>query len=108
MEFDIRAITKDELRDLIRSGDDTHDNQIRIRKSGIVFLSEDCVAAENIDGLAFRLGTFDAGNGYVGADAANDDVLIERLYKALKANWPNPRYTIIDDWNSDYAYNTSG
>jgi len=46
--------------------------------------------------LCFRLETSIAGNGYVGPDAANDDELIDSVYKVLKENWPNPKGPNID------------
>ncbi len=46
--------------------------------------------------LCFRLETWSAGNGYVGSDAANDNEWIDRVYKVLQENWPNPKSTYID------------
>ena len=54
------------------------------------------VGAEDIDNLCFRLKTSIAGNDYVGPDAANDDEWIDRLYKVLQKNWPNPKSPHID------------
>lgn len=36
-----------------------------------------------------------AGNGHVGTDVANDDEWIDRVYKVLQENWPNPRNSYI-------------
>lgn len=88
-----------DLKELIYNGDDTHDNQIRVTKNGIVYLSQDIVAAEQIDGLAFRFETFDAYNGYVGKSASEDDKYIKRLYNAIINNWnDNHGETYIDVW----------
>ena len=39
----------DQIRELIANGDDTHHNQIRVDKSGYVYLSQDIVGSEAID-----------------------------------------------------------
>ena len=101
LQYDISTMTLNDLKKLIASGDDTHDNQLRVTKNGKVFLSQ-VVAAESLTGIAFRFETFDAGNNYVGKDAADDDNFIQYLYNALISNWNNPsRKTYIDDWLFD-------
>ena len=97
--YDIRALTEDDVRQMISAGDDSHMNQIRVSKSGEVYLSQDIVGAIDIDDLRFRFETFDAGNGYVGNKAANDRKYIDRLYRTIIANWNNPACgTYIDIW----------
>lgn len=98
IQYDISTMTLNDLKKLIASGDDTHDNQLRVTKNGKVFLSQ-TVAAESLTRIAFRFETFDAGNNYVGKSAANDDNFIQSLYKVLISNWNNPsRKTYIDNW----------
>ena len=58
-QYDIRTITLEQFRHLIAHGDDKHDNQIRVTKSGMVYLS-DIVGADQLDNIAFRFETFDA------------------------------------------------
>ncbi len=41
--YDIRTITLEQFRMLIACGNDRHNNQIRVTKSGMVYLSEDIV-----------------------------------------------------------------
>lgn len=94
--LNIHTLTLAGLRDLIASGDDTHDNQLRVRENGEVFLSQD-VGADNLAGIAYRFETFDAGNDYVGPNAAADSVHIERLYRALKAYSDN-HSSYVDRW----------
>lgn len=85
----------DNIRCLIASGsDDTH-TQLRVSSKGIAYLSK-VVGNIDVDGLAFRLETWVAGNGYVGPKAAEDTKWVTRLYECLKANWPNPSSTYID------------
>ena len=99
MMYNIETLTEDDVRQLLADGDDSHDNQIRVTITGQVYLSQDIGGADNIDGLKFRFETFDAGNGYVGMKAVSDSVLVGRIYRTLKANWPNPKYgTYIDIW----------
>jgi hypothetical protein len=85
--YDIRTITLEQFRMLIACGHDTHNNQIRVTKSGMVYLSEDIVGAEQLDDVALCFETFSAHNGYVGVRAAEDDRYVMLLYYALKGNW---------------------
>ena len=103
--YDIRHITLNQFRQLLANGDDSHDNQIRVSKDGMVYLSQNVIGAEQLEDVAFRFETFDAGNDYVGKEAAKDDEFVKMLYNALKGNWekgcPN---TYIDDYRfNDYG-----
>ena len=85
----------DNVRCLIASGsDDTH-TQLRVTPSGIAYLSK-VVGNIDTEGLAFRLETWIAGNGYVGTKAAEDTEWVTKLHECLKSNWPNPISTYID------------
>ena len=96
--YNIETITLDDLKTLIASGDDSHDNQLRVTNSGEVFLSQD-VGAENLENIKFRFETFDAGNECVGEIAANDDTLMKALYNAMKDTWESDsKETHIDDF----------
>lgn len=98
MKLDVTTMSLEDFRELIKNGDDSHDNQIRITKDGFVFLSQD-VGARNLTNIAFRYETFDAGNDYVGEEASKDDSFIKPLYKSIIDNWNNDyRDTYIDDW----------
>lgn len=98
--YNVETMTLDQFRELIASGDDNHRNQIRVSISGDVYLSQDITGAMQLDGVAFRLESFDAGNKYVGKEAAEDDRLVIPMYKAIKENWENgAKRTYIDDWN---------
>ena len=85
--YDIRTITLEQFRMLIACGNDRHNNQIRVTKSGMVYLSEDIVGSEQLDDVALCFETFSAHNGYVGVKAAEDDRHVIPLYYALKRNW---------------------
>lgn len=98
-EYDVENMSLDDFKNLIASGDDTHDNQIRVTKTGKVFLSQDIVGADCLENIAFRFETFDAGNDYVGKAASEDKEHVTGIYKAIKSNWDkgSPQ-TYIDDW----------
>lgn len=84
---------------LIACGNDRHNNQIRVKKSGMVYLSEDIVGAEQLDDVALSFETFSAYNGYVGVKAAEDDSYVIPLYHALVRNWTDGcRHTYIDSF----------
>jgi len=87
--------TLEDVRTLIRSGtDDTH-TQLRVSLNGDVYLSK-VIGNIDTEGLAFRLETWIAENGYVGHEAALDEKWIARLFTCLKDNWPNPISDYID------------
>ena len=97
--YDIRTITLEQFRMLIACGNDSHNNQIRVTKSGMVYLSEDIVGAEQLDDVALSFETFSAHNGYVGVKAAEDNSHVIPLYYALIGNWEKGcRHTYIDNF----------
>ncbi|MBC54496.1 MAG: hypothetical protein CMQ34_11745 [Gammaproteobacteria bacterium] len=85
------SFTLENVRKLIASKDDSEHRQIRVTKTGVAFLSDE-VGNINTDGLAFRLETFSAGNGYTGEEASKDEDWVKRVYKALSDNWPESRF----------------
>ena len=97
--YDIRTITLEQFRMLIACGNDSHNNQIRVTKSGKVYLSEDIVGSEQLDDVALSFETFSAHNGYVGVKAAGDNSHVIPLYYALIGNWADGcRHTYIDNY----------
>lgn len=100
MEIDLNnpnEFTIENIRKMIRSGDDSRNSQIRVREDGIVYLSY-VVGNEDLEGLQFRLESFSAGSGYVGVKASEDEAWIERLYSALKQNWSSKTRGYLDVW----------
>ena len=94
-----QCLWKKEFTQLIAEGDDQFDNQIRVTNDGYIYLSRGIVGAENLDGIAFRLESFDAGNDYVGIEASKDEEHVTLMYRAIKDNWKSDqRRTYIDDW----------
>ena len=77
--YNIRTITLEQFRMLIACGNDSHNNQIRVTKRGMVYLSEDIVGSEQLDDVALSFETFSAHNGYVGVKAAEDNSLRHNL-----------------------------
>ena len=98
--YDIRTITLEQFRMLIACGNDSHNNQIRVTKSGMVYLSEDIVGAEQLEDVALCFETFSAHNGYVGVKAAEDNRHVISLFYALVGNWTsgNSHTTYIDSF----------
>ncbi len=90
------------VRRLIASGDDTQHNQLRVTKEGIAHLvawspNKEGPAVDD-PAILFRLETSAAGNDYVGVHAAADEVFVTRIYDCLKANWPHPAFSYIDQF----------
>jgi hypothetical protein len=97
MEIDLNNpndLTRERVRGLIGSGDDSKYSQLRVSNDGRAYISY-VIGAEEIDDLCFRLKTWSAGNGYVGPDAAKDEDWIDRVYEVLRENWPNPKSSHI-------------
>ncbi|MDO8828041.1 DnaB-like helicase C-terminal domain-containing protein [Methylophaga sp.] len=86
---------KNNLARLLASKDDSQHRQLRVTKSGELYLSDE-VGNLNTNDLAFRIETLCAGNGYVGEIAAKDDEWIERVYTLISENWPNPKNSHIE------------
>ncbi|WP_432263329.1 hypothetical protein [Cupriavidus sp. TMH.W2] len=89
------ALSLKSVADLLASGDDSTHTQLRVSSAGIASLSK-TVGNVNTGGLAFRLETWTAGNGYVGQAAAADAKWVKRVHDVLQANWPTPSSTYID------------
>lgn len=85
-KYNIKTLTPDEFKDLIASADDSVDNQIRVTEEGDIYVST-IVGDRDIEGLRFRFETFEAGEGYVGKEAAKDDRYLEGMYEDLKQYW---------------------
>lgn len=94
---DPNDFTRENVSKLIASGNDSQNNQMRVDNDGYAYLS-DKIGNQDIDDLRFRLETFVADNGYVGEDAARDSRWVDRIYKVLDRNWPEPQSTYIDDF----------
>jgi hypothetical protein len=86
--------TLDQLRDMLRSHDDrAGDHVVWVTRSGDVRLDRlprggnvhEFVAAH--PDMQLRLETFQAGNGYVGPEAAGDDAWIAELFGWLTRTW---------------------
>ena len=53
LTYDVAAMTLEDFRDLIASGNDAYDNQIRVSKEGKIYLSQGITGAISLDGVAF-------------------------------------------------------
>lgn len=96
MQIDLTGpFTTSDVATLLESKDDSTHWQLRVTKQGMAYLS-DKVGSENINGLAFRLETWNAGNDYVGSRAAADTNFVGRIEKVLRDNWPNPDSSYIE------------
>lgn len=86
MQYNINSLTIDQVRNMISNADDMINNQIRVTKTGNVYVST-VVGAKDISDLKFRYETYLAGNGYVGLKAAADNKYIQNLYNRLRRDW---------------------
>ena len=96
MQYNVHTLTMEQLRDLISSGDDSKQNQIRIKKNGTIFLSQ-IVGMDCLDGIAGRFETFQPNNHYVGPERAKDDKYMRRLFLTIQ-HWVEHPRSYIDLW----------
>ena len=92
---DEQQFTLENVRRLIASKNDSQHRQLRVTQQGIAYLS-DVVGSQGRESLAFRLEAYCQGNGYTGAAAAKDDKWVTKVFRALRANWPQPRSSYIE------------
>ena len=78
-------LTHESVAQLLASASDRTNTQLRVTKTGVAFISSIDVGADRIDGLAFRLESFNAGGAFVGATAAQDSEWVNRIYQVIKA-----------------------
>lgn len=90
------SFTLDAVRQMIASGRDNVHNQLRVSLDGTAWLSTEAVGGRDIEGLLFRLETWAAGSGCVGAVPASDVVWVTQIFNALNDNWPTPSSDYID------------
>lgn len=90
-----REFTRENVAKLIGSVEDTQNWQLRVTSYGEAYLSE-VVGNKNVEGLAFRFETWIFGNKHVGSKAQHDKEWVDRIFRALKKNWPNPTTTFVD------------
>jgi hypothetical protein len=87
--------TIEQLRELVRQRDDSAGHHILwVKKTGEVEISciprdktPDWFEKKNHPEMQLRLETFQAGNEYVGPDAAADDAWIAELFQRLGSEW---------------------
>lgn len=96
MQIDLsKDFNLEDVAKLLASKDDSQHRQLRVTKDGIAYISDE-VGVNNIDGLAFRFETWNAGNDYCGLKASQDASWVSQVFDDLKNNWPNPKATYID------------
>ena len=86
-------INLDNVRQMLASGRDDIDLELRVTNDGIFFLSEVTVP-EDLYGICFRVGdinlTAHAGE-FIGpnAEAVNDNRLVDQVLRTIEKNWEN-------------------
>jgi hypothetical protein len=90
--------TVEELRDLIRVCDDLAGHHVLwVARNGDVQVSRvprDMAPEgfqESLPEMRLRIETFEAGNEYVGPEAAADDEWVNQLFAALTRDWPRAK-----------------
>lgn len=83
--------SKEQLRSVINQGDDRINNSLILNVYGFFEVRDFHTMDINTDDptLVFRYETFGAGNGYVGAESADDNGFIDDLYALFLLGWYN-------------------
>lgn len=81
------------VRDLLASGRDDIDLEIRVTDDGVVFLS-DVTGSTDLDGICFRIGDMNTtahAKEFIGpnAEAVTDDGLVDQVLRTIEKNWEN-------------------
>lgn len=84
------------VRQLIAYGNDRAHCQLRVSDAGLAWLSTDAIGGQSLAGVRFRLETWAAGSGCVGAAAASDEAWVAKIHAVLLGNWPHPRSDYLD------------
>lgn len=87
-----KEFTIENLKALIAQGNDSINTQFRVTDDGLLFISE-VVGNKELDGILFRFETNTAG--HVGEVASKNNLWVDRIFQALKDNWPNPTSKLI-------------
>lgn len=95
-QYNVYSLTKEQLKTMVASADDSIRNQIRIKTDGTIFLSA-IVGNNSLDGIVGRFETFDADNGYTGEEAAQNQEYMDRLYNAIQ-DWIAHPKSYVDIW----------
>ena len=90
-----KEFTKENLKKLIASENDSVNTQFRVTNDGILFLSK-IVGNKELDDILFRLETNVMGNGYVGKTASENEIWVTRIYNVVNKNWPDSESSYID------------
>lgn len=110
----IEELSEEDVRDVLREGDDDYDNSLCINRDGEVLLIRDffkngpigdgvilkvselvhrrAIADNDADNDMVYLYTFHKGYGYVGQAAARDDAHVNKTFRDLKAR--------LNEWKS--------
>jgi hypothetical protein len=90
--------TKEQLRELLSGTNDLSGHHILwVDKAGVVRLTwlpkrwPPVEPLEDLPGLQMRVQTFEAGKGYVGEEAANDEDWVTELLDMLMTQWSASR-----------------
>ncbi len=82
-------LTLENVREFIRTGDDSKFNQLKVTEDGIAYFSED--VGQELKHHRFYMETLDAGNDYVGEAAAKDEEWVKKFYESLRDAWQKDR-----------------
>ena len=83
MVYHIEKVSKNDIKKLLRSGNDDEINRIYVFKNGDIDLISG--NRKDLDNVLFKLGSFAAGSKCVGEYV--DDDFAARIFNALKESW---------------------
>jgi uncharacterized LabA/DUF88 family protein len=86
--YSAQTLTVGEMKTLIANADDRTNNQIRVDKHGIVYVSRHpAVGNRDLDSVKFQFESFVAGNRYVGPTGASDPTHVAEHLRDITNAW---------------------
>lgn len=78
--------TKENIKKLIASHNDSINTQFRITREGILYLSK-YVGHDRLDGVQYYMETNCEGNNYTGIDASEDEGWVDQVFYTIERAW---------------------
>lgn len=99
-KINIKNISEDDIKYMFANANDNLPHQLRVDWNGDIYISTS-VAADDVNPnvVKFRWETWDAGNGYVGPQAASDSLYMKSTLEAIKKCWKRDIKGYCDVYN---------
>jgi hypothetical protein len=95
--YPIETLTMGQIKALIANADDRTHNQIRVRENGSVYISpHPAVGNQKLESVRLAFESFEAGNHYVGPQAASHGAYVASEFSSITNAWKRKLRGYID------------